>query len=304
MYHGDRIPGFPQHPHRGFETVTAVLEGTIDHSDSMGCAGRYGSGDLQWMTAGKGIVHGENFPLINENKPNPLRLFQIWLNLPSKNKMVPPEFVMHWAEETGVYDSKDGKASIRVWAGEFEGIKALNPPKNSWASDPNNEVSILFASIKPGGSVVVPRANDGLKINRSFYVVKGSAKVCDENVGSEVRVETRGDADAKLENVGSNILEVLMLQGRPIDEPVVSHGPFVLNTRQQIMQAFADYQRTKFGGWPWPEPAMVWPRDRGRFAKLGKGKRPVKPPKRSAETKSGVTKTGATATGTEAKTEL
>lgn len=94
MYHGDRIPGFPQHPHRGFETLTATLEGIIDHTDSMGNAGRYGHGDLQWMTAGKGIVHGENFPLVNSDSPNPLRLFQIWLNLPRKDKMVEPCYVM------------------------------------------------------------------------------------------------------------------------------------------------------------------------------------------------------------------
>lgn len=94
MYHGDRIPGFPQHPHRGFETLTATLTGIIDHSDSMGNAGRYGNGDLQWMTAGAGIVHGENFPLINKDTVNPLRLFQIWLNLPAKSKMVTPAFVM------------------------------------------------------------------------------------------------------------------------------------------------------------------------------------------------------------------
>ncbi len=114
MYHGERIPGmqprlnmfsedaslsqmwagFPQHPHRGLETVTATLEGIIDHSDSMGNAGRYGGGDLQWMTAGSGIVHGEMFPLINQDAPNRLRLFQIWLNLPKKSKMTNPGFAM------------------------------------------------------------------------------------------------------------------------------------------------------------------------------------------------------------------
>jgi hypothetical protein len=94
MYHGDRIPGFPQHPHRGFETVTATMEGLIDHTDSCGNGGRYGHGDLQWMTAGSGVVHGEMFPLINNNSSNTLRLFQIWLNLPAKDKMVPPSFKM------------------------------------------------------------------------------------------------------------------------------------------------------------------------------------------------------------------
>jgi len=94
MYHGDRIPGFPQHPHRGFETVSCTLNGLVDHSDSCGNAGRYGHGDLQWMTAGKGIVHGELFPMINRNSQNIVRLFQIWLNLPAKSKMADPDFVM------------------------------------------------------------------------------------------------------------------------------------------------------------------------------------------------------------------
>lgn len=94
MYHGDRIPGFPQHPHRGFETLTATIDGIIDHSDSEGNAGRYGKGDLQWMTAGRGIVHGEMFPLVNADRPNHTKFFQIWLNLPAKDKMVPPAFVM------------------------------------------------------------------------------------------------------------------------------------------------------------------------------------------------------------------
>ena len=96
MYHGDKIPGFPQHPHRGFETITATLDGIIDHTDSMGNAGRYGDGDLQWMTAGKGVVHGEMFPLIHQDKENPTRFFQVWLNLPSKHKFTEPAFVMHW----------------------------------------------------------------------------------------------------------------------------------------------------------------------------------------------------------------
>lgn len=94
MYHGDKIPGFPQHPHCGFETLTATVSGIIDHSDSMGGAGRYGNGDLQWMTAGKGICHCEMFPLVNDKGPNTLKLFQIWLNLPASSKRVDPAYVM------------------------------------------------------------------------------------------------------------------------------------------------------------------------------------------------------------------
>ena len=90
MYHGTKVPGFPQHPHRGFETITATIDGIIDHADSVGNAGRYGQGDVQWMTAGKGVVHSEMFPLLNKSSDNPTRFFQIWLNLPAANKMVDP----------------------------------------------------------------------------------------------------------------------------------------------------------------------------------------------------------------------
>src|SRR6188472_2961566 len=96
MYHGSVVPGFPQHPHRGFETVTIVRRGLVDHSDSLGAAARYGGGDVQWLTAGGGIVHAEMFPLLKSEAPNPLELFQVWLNLPSTNKMVAPHFSMLW----------------------------------------------------------------------------------------------------------------------------------------------------------------------------------------------------------------
>ena len=99
MYHGRTVPGFPSHPHRGFETVTIVRRGLIDHSDSLGATARFGAGDVQWLTAGRGIVHAEMFPLVDEANPNPLELFQIWLNLPARNKMVEPHFTMLWSED-------------------------------------------------------------------------------------------------------------------------------------------------------------------------------------------------------------
>jgi len=98
MYHGRSVPGFPSHPHRGFETVTIVRKGLIDHSDSLGARARFGQGDVQWLTAGQGVVHSEMFPLLNTAAPNPLELFQIWLNLPAANKMATPYFTMFWAD--------------------------------------------------------------------------------------------------------------------------------------------------------------------------------------------------------------
>src|SRR5690554_3885240 len=99
VYHGDGVPGFPAHPHRGFETATIVRRGLIDHSDSLGASARFGQGDVQWLTAGKGIVHAEMFPLLDDAAPNPLELFQIWLNLPARSKMAEPHFKIIWAHE-------------------------------------------------------------------------------------------------------------------------------------------------------------------------------------------------------------
>ena len=122
MYHGNTIPGFPYHPHRGFETITIVNKGFCDHSDSLGAAGRFGEGDVQWMTAGKGIVHSEMFPLLDQTKDNPTRFFQIWLNLPARSKMVPPSFAMFWADQ--VPKHIDDKVEVTVWAGHYFGVEA------------------------------------------------------------------------------------------------------------------------------------------------------------------------------------
>lgn len=280
-YHGDFIPGFPQHPHRGFETITATMEGLIDHTDSLGNAGRYGHGDLQWMTAGKGVVHGEMFPLINSDKPNPLKLFQIWLNLPKKDKMVEPDFVMHWASEIPKYISPDGLVKVTVWAGELEGLKGLTPTQNSYARNPEAELAVWFFEVSPNGKYTVPAAAGGNAINRKAFYVEGSGLAIDgEAIRSKTEITLRAGQPIEMVNNGSDTVEVLILQGRPIGEPIAQHGPFVMNTRAEIQQAFVDYQRTQFGGWPWPEDAMVFPRQKGRFA-LQKGQETYPPVKNS-----------------------
>lgn len=284
MYHGERIPGFPQHPHRGFETLTATMEGLTDHSDSMKNAGRYGQGDLQWMTAGKGIVHGEMFPLRNQTAPNPLRLFQIWLNLPGKDKMVEPSFKMHWHEKIPkIVLDKDGDnarvsteekkelssgVQITVWAGELLGAKALEPPPNSYASDPTNEVGVYLIELAPGSKFTLPPAK-GKSVRRSAFFVEGDTiTVGDNKITEHSTITLHAREPAAFVNNGGEKAMVLILSGKPIGEPVAQHGPFVMNTQREIQQAFADYRETQFGGWPWPQDAMVFPRDKPRFALL------------------------------------
>ena len=273
MYHGRVVPGFPQHPHRGFETVTLARNGHIDHSDSMGATARFGRGDVQWMTAGKGVVHCEMFPLLDPDGPNPVELFQIWLNLPSQDKFVEPHFAMLWSDTIPKFDVSDeaGRAtSVTVMAGSLAGRTAPPPPPRSWAAKAENHVAIWNLRLSAGARFTLPSAPPGL--NRMLYFFDGTSLVVDERlVDKHAGLKLLSDAELVLE-AGEDGAEVLVLQGQPIGEPVAQHGPFVMNSRNEIMQAFEDYRRTGFGGWPWKSDGPVHPRGEGRFAKHADGK--------------------------------
>ena len=277
MYHGKQVPGFPGHPHRGFETITVVRKGMVDHSDSLGAAGRYGDGDVQWMTAGKEIQHAEMFPLINKDKPNNLELFQIWLNLPKKSKMVEPHFKMLWNEGIPKFiqdDENGNKAYVEVITGVLGEHAPTTPPPNSWAADNNNEVAVWNIKIEKGGTFYLPAASAGL--NRSLYFYEGKKLGLNgSNIDYYHAVDVESDHILKLEAIDESA-SILVLQGKPINEPVVQHGPFVMNSRQEIQQAFEDYQKTQFGGWPWSTYGPVHDRSKGRFAKHADGKEEVK----------------------------
>lgn len=266
MYHGKTVPGFPGHPHRGFETVTVVRKGLVDHSDSLGASGRYGNGDVQWMTAGGGIQHAEMFPLLDPNKSNPLELFQIWLNLPKANKMVDPHFKMLWSEDIPVVE--ENGVRLEVLAGKLKGHSAPTPPPHSWANDPKNHVGIYNIRMDAKSTFLLPATKEG--VNRTIYVYEGKDLTINGNAVPHYHgVEVEPNVDLTLH--GDTATNVLVLQGRPIEEPVVSHGPFVMNTRQEIQQAFTDYQATRFGGWPWDEMGPTHGKS-GRFAKHSDGR--------------------------------
>lgn len=273
MYHGDVVPGFPVHPHRGFETVTIVRNGLVDHADSLGAAGRYGSGDVQWMTAGKGVQHSEMFPLLNTERENPMELFQIWINLPAANKMVEPHFTMFWRDAIPKFHTQDhaGRAiEIEVIAGSLDKSHALAPPPNSWATDPRNEVAIWLITLAPEAQWTLPAASTGIK--RTLYFHNGEAlQVAGRDINVKNGVELIATTDAVILN-GNAQAQLLLLQGRPIGEPVVNYGPFVMNSRAEIEQAFADYRRTEFGGWHWPKKDQVHDATCGRFARHVDGK--------------------------------
>jgi redox-sensitive bicupin YhaK (pirin superfamily) len=177
-----------------------------------------------------------------------------------------------------------------VWAGDYflgENVTQNSPPPNSWAADPNNDVAILHIIIKPGGSVVIPRSNQD-EVNRTLYLIEGhdsnNVKVDGKIINEKVCLTMDATKDVSIEVLlmkqQQQEAQFLLLQGKPIDEPVAQHGPFVMNTQTEIRDAFMDYQRTRFGGWPWPKDDMVFPREKGRFALIdGKETRP-----RSTET--------------------
>jgi redox-sensitive bicupin YhaK (pirin superfamily) len=272
MYHGETIPGFPGHPHRGFETVTVVQRGLVDHADSQGAAGRYGDGDVQWMTAGAGIQHSEMFPLLNESGENTLELFQIWLNLPAKHKFVDPHFKMFWNEDIpvkSIADTNGKQVKIKTVAGSLFGDKPLDPPPNSWAGDPTNEVGIYILDLDAEVQFLIPATTQGN--NRNLYYFRGEGLVVDgTQVPGKHMYNLKSDESVEIRN-GSEPGRILILEGKPIAEPVVQYGPFVMNKQEEIQQAFDDYRKTQFGGWPWDsyDPVHV---GKGRFAKHANGK--------------------------------
>lgn len=272
MYHGKTIPGFPAHPHRGFETITVVRKGLVDHADSSGGAGRYGNGDVQWMTAGKGLQHSEMFPLLNKDEDNPFELFQIWINLPKKNKFVEPTFKMLWNEDQAkeqFIDANGIKTNVEIVAGKIN-QETASPAPNSWAANTGNNVLVWNIKIEANGLFQIP--NNAKGVNRNLYFYKGD-KITIE--GNQIEVNRGIELNSSIKTVirnGPKDASLLLLQGKPINESVVQHGPFVMNTHEEIQQAMIDYQNTHFGGWPWDRSDKHHGSTRGRFAKHADGK--------------------------------
>ncbi|MGZ8764179.1 MAG: pirin family protein [Acidimicrobiia bacterium] len=273
MYHGRVVPGFPGHPHRGFETVTYVRRGVIDHSDSLGATARFGGGDVQWLTAGRGIVHSEMFPLLDSTAPNPLELFQIWLNLPAADKMADPHFTMLWSDDIPrvvATDAAGRVTEIDLVAGALAGAEPPRPPPSSWAARPEGDVSIWAIRMEPHATWTLPPAAGAATVRTLFGFVGEGFDVDGHAIGPDTGVVVRCDEPVVL-TAGDAAVEILVLQGRPIGEPVERYGPFVMNDRAGIEAAFADYRSTGFGGWPWPTEDPVHDRTAGRFARHADG---------------------------------
>jgi redox-sensitive bicupin YhaK (pirin superfamily) len=281
MYHGEVVPGFPSHPHYGFETLTVVRKGLVDHFDSHGYTARYGEGDAQFLTTGAGIQHSEMFPLVHADKPNSAELFQIWINLPQAKKRSKPFFSMAWAAEQPKksYGAPGGpQAQLRLVVGAYDGLVGVRPPPDSYASDPRSEMVVATFKLDPGAKFVIPAASSS-DLNRALYFFNGSGVKVDNRLFTEkvVLIKLAADREVEVSAEGTEPVELLLLQGRPLNEPVVQQGPFVTGSREELMQVFQDYRRTQFGGWRWGRKDPVHPRSQGRFYEI-EGKRVEAPP--------------------------
>jgi redox-sensitive bicupin YhaK (pirin superfamily) len=230
--------GAPDHPHRGFETVTYVIQGENEHRDSFGNSDILRPGDVQWMTAGGGVIHSE-MPTPDFHKAGGVQQgFQIWVNLPAIDKMMTPRYQTLRADQIPVAKSTDGKVTARIIAGESMGSSAR--------IDTRVPIQMLHFTIAPGGKLdqSVPVEQRGL-----VYVFKGTAQVGSSSV-KEGQAALLGAGDTitlGVSDTATESAEILLLSGKPIDEPVARYGPFVMNTRAEIEQAVVDYQSGRFG---------------------------------------------------------
>ena len=238
--------GTPWHPHRGFETVTYIMDGTFEHRDSNGGGGMITNGDTQWMTAGAGILHIETPPEALVVSGGLFHGIQLWVNLPKAQKWSPPRYQDIRAGEVGLLASHDGGTLLRVIAGELDG--------HSGPGVTYTPMTLLHATLSPDAELVLPWRAD---YNALVYVLAGAGMI-----GAERRPISMGQlavlgpgnaltvtADPRQESRSPN-LDVLVLGGRPIREPIAWAGPFVMNTRDEVMTAFADYQAGRLGSIP------------------------------------------------------
>jgi redox-sensitive bicupin YhaK (pirin superfamily) len=238
--------GTPWHPHRGFETVTYMIDGTFEHSDSNGGGGVITNGDTQWMTAGAGILHIEKPPEALVASGGLFHGFQLWVNLPAALKWSPPRYQDLRASEVSLVSSSDGGTLVRVIAGDVAGHTG---PGSTYSP-----MTLVHATLSPGAQLSIPWRAD---YNALAYVLAGHGTVGAEQrpiSGGQLALFGPGNAltiaAGPIQESRSPSLDVLLLGGRPIGEPVAWMGPFVMNTRDEVMQAIADYQAGRLGSIP------------------------------------------------------
>lgn len=229
--------GAPDHPHRGFETVTYVLDGAFEHRDSAGNHGFLKAGDVQWMTAGRGVVHSEMPAVRLQREGGRMHGFQLWVNLPRAEKMIAPRYQDTAGETIPVVTSDDGKVRVKVVAGETHGAKAV--------IDTRTPILYFHVHVAPGGRFETAVPGD---FNVFAYVFAGAGRFgAAEAREGDMLVFERDGAGVVAENAGPGGLDFLLVGGRPLNEPVARYGPFVMNEPHEIHQAIRDYQAGRMG---------------------------------------------------------
>ena len=236
---GGHAVGAPTHPHRGFETVTYVIDGGMRHKDSQGHQGKLGPGDVQWMTAGSGVLHDELPDEAFVRRGGTMHGFQLWVNLPRKDKLMPPRYQEIPAARIPTGRAPDGKVEVKVIAGEALGARAV--------IETQTPIFYLHFTVAPGGEVVQPAPQ---AFNAFATVIRGQGRFGPKAIagveGQTLLFERDGDS-IRFTNDGSEPLSLLLLGGVPLDEPVARYGPFVMNTQGEIIQAIRDFQSGQFG---------------------------------------------------------
>lgn len=224
----DYIAGFPPHPHRGFETITYMLNGKFRHKDSAGNEGFLTDGSVQWMTAGKGVIHSE----MPEQTDGLIRGFQLWLNLPKEKKMISPKYNDIDVDEIPVVDFVNAK--VKIISGELSGVQG--PGK------PHTGMLYFDISLNVGSDLILPIENGW---NSFIYVYGGSVNILDKQISKSHLAVLSQDGDLKLHSKEREA-NFILVAGEPLNEPVARGGPFVMNTKGEVLQAFSDYQEGRF----------------------------------------------------------
>ncbi|WP_062479445.1 pirin family protein [Variovorax boronicumulans] len=235
----DQPRGVGQHPHRGFETVTIVYKGEVSHRDSTGQGGTIGPGDVQWMTAGAGILHEEFHSEAFTRDGGELEMVQLWVNLPAKDKMATPGYQAIVDAQIPSVPLPEGAGSVRVIAGDYLGHKG---PARTFTP-----IDVWDLRLNQGAQVTLPVPEGH---TAAVVVLRGTVQVNGETVVRDAQMVLLDRAGDALTLDANNDAVVLLLSGEPIDEPIVGHGPFVMNTRDEIVQAMKDFGSGKFGQMP------------------------------------------------------
>lgn len=228
--------GVGQHPHRGFETVTIVYQGEVEHKDNAGHSGTIGPGDVQWMTAARGIIHEEKHSHNFSLQGGMLEMVQLWVNLPAKDKMSPPKYQEILNEHIPIIKVDENGSKMRIIAGSFEQTKGpakTFTPINLWDLSLKKGSKIDLTNLPSGYNTMILLLKGHVMFNKEF-----------EAQSKELVVFENSNQNINIQSISDSVL--LILNGEPIDEPIVGHGPFVMNTKQEIMQAFEDYRLGQF----------------------------------------------------------